>query len=285
MLSRHACTTSAVVVVFVATAAIVNKMPVHRNLAYVDEHPHGLQTLDIFIPEENLPTNGGVVVIVHGGAWRSGSREEYTELASQVVHNLKYPAVLVDYRLSPEHQHPCHLNDVQSALRFILNEANINRYGYVQKETTPQLVLLGHSCGATLISQIALSDPDIDKNVAVYMGIEGIYDIPDLLEEYPDYMSFIQPAFGSETPPQQKASPTYMANKAFKHEKAKPFVLVHTHQDELLTPRQTLGFKKALEASNDWIVSYNDSLTGKHFEAMHTRSFFTFLGQMIASHL
>jgi acetyl esterase/lipase len=95
-----------------------------------------------------LPAAAGpprpVIVWVHGGGWRSGSRGEYRPL-TRVLHDETGAVVVnVDYRKSPAAPMATMVRTVDEALRW--TQDNIAKFGGDPKRVT----LSGHSAGAHL---------------------------------------------------------------------------------------------------------------------------------------
>src|SRR5262245_54947552 len=65
--------------------------------------------LDLYLPKgvKDFP----VLFFVHGGAWRSGTKELYGPLGRVFSRN-GIGTVVINYRLSPAVQHPAHVQDV-----------------------------------------------------------------------------------------------------------------------------------------------------------------------------
>lgn len=87
----------------------------HFNLFYSPSN-HPEQSLDLFVPKkkadsETLPP---LLVYIHGGAWRSGDKNEYTYFADFFVPK-GFALAVINYRLckkdAPPLLHPEHLND------------------------------------------------------------------------------------------------------------------------------------------------------------------------------
>jgi acetyl esterase/lipase len=71
--------------------------------------------LDLYLPDGNRAPLG-VIVWVHGGAWRAGSR------ASVEVQGLSargWAIASVDYRLSTVARFPAQVHDIKAAIRFL----------------------------------------------------------------------------------------------------------------------------------------------------------------------
>ncbi|KAI5954387.1 BNA7 [Candida jiufengensis] len=143
---------------------------------------HELQQIKVWNYNGN---NENTYIYIHGGAWRDPSNT-YDELESVAKKNQNSTFIGINYRLSPEIKHPQHYNDVYDSLVYIKKHFKLGNIN-----------LLGYSVGATLILQIIqnlnnLSSPILFKSIKF---LDGIYDIKQLIEEYPHYGFFIDEAF------------------------------------------------------------------------------------------
>ncbi|ANZ74311.1 BA75_01464T0 [Komagataella pastoris] len=183
-------------------------------------------------------------IFIHGGAWRDPSN---TAADFDVFGNeLSKGGIIcysVDYRLSPEIQHPEHLNDVLKALEFIHSEI----------KDLP-CCLSGHSVGATLVLQSL--QHSLPLNIKSVVLLDGIYDLPELLLEYPDYVSFITEAHKDR----DWEAVTFEAEELPQTN----FFLVHSTADELLSPRQTELLVKKLKRKFHFSVSSVIADFGSH---------------------
>src|SRR4051812_39160035 len=83
----------------------------HKDIAYrtdkdADPERH---KLDVYVPKgkKDFP----VLMFVHGGGWKSGSKSWYTSLGHAFAgHGIG--TVVTNYRLSPKVKHPAHAEDV-----------------------------------------------------------------------------------------------------------------------------------------------------------------------------
>src|SRR5262245_64343164 len=71
--------------------------------------------LDLFLPKghKDYP----VLFFVHGGAWTSGDRKLYGPFGRLLAKN-GIGAVIISYRLTPQVQHPGHIEDVARAFTW-----------------------------------------------------------------------------------------------------------------------------------------------------------------------
>lgn len=205
-----------------------------KTLAY-GENP--LQVLDLYAPSDKK--GAPLVVFVHGGAWQSGSRNEYDSICA-VLMKRGVAAATVDYRLSPSVTHPSHADDVAAALGWLGGKAS--EYGYDAR----RVFVVGHSAGAHIAATIATNAKLLAlAKPAGFVGLEGIYDVPDLVKRWPTYPDwFLKKAFGSDMDQWPKSSPTRL-----KLISKNPWLIVHSKADELVDMGQADAFAKHLVGS------------------------------------
>lgn len=197
-----------------------------------------LQKVKVFNFGENNTKN---VVFIHGGAWRDPNMtyNDFEIFASYIFEKSKGKTNVfsINYRLSPAVKHPLHLNDVNDALEHLNDKFGVKSAS-----------LIGHSVGATLILQTIARDACKITFENCYL-VDGIYDIPEMLIEYPDYTFFVDEAHNSE---QDWTNATNIYNDLKNFQK---LVIIQSTQDELLSELQTdiLG-KKLLNMNYNFIV-------------------------------
>lgn len=94
------------------------------NTPYATKSP--AQKLDIYLPKGSGPYP--VILVIHGGAWLVGDKDEGE--IDMMLHALArgYAVVSMNYRLSPEAIFPAQIQDVKAAIRFI--RAHAGEYGF-----------------------------------------------------------------------------------------------------------------------------------------------------------
>lgn len=90
------------------------------------------------VPHGVLP--GRAILFTHGGSFNSGSIVSHRPLAGNVALACKARALLIDYRLAPEHPFPAAVEDTVAAYEWLLG----------QGVAPDQLVVVGDSAGGTL---------------------------------------------------------------------------------------------------------------------------------------
>lgn len=62
------------------------------------------------------------ILCIHGGGFSGGRREDYDELTRKFARR-GYVAATIDYRLSPRHRWPAHIQDCKAAVRWLRSHA------------------------------------------------------------------------------------------------------------------------------------------------------------------
>ncbi|OAI55638.1 lipase [Planctomyces sp. SCGC AG-212-M04] len=113
-----------------------------------------------FYPPANVEGRSPVVVWVHGGAWRSGSKNDVS-----VKHWTEqgFAIASVDYRLSPEAQFPAQIHDIKAAIRFL--QVNADKYA-IDRD---RIIVAGSSAGGHLAALVGVSNgvKELEGNVGL----------------------------------------------------------------------------------------------------------------------
>lgn len=145
------------------------------NVLYVQQ-PNAdpnLQSLDIYSPDDSKNSHP-VVLWVHGGGWMVGDKQKDVADKATFFTQLGYVFVSVNYRLSPDIQHPAHTQDVAQSIAWL--HQNIASYSGNPK----QFMLMGHSAGGHIVALLATNarfllelglDPQIIRGVLVVDGV------------------------------------------------------------------------------------------------------------------
>jgi acetyl esterase/lipase len=122
-----------------------------RDLSFAKVDQNELK-LDLYLPEAAVGVATppvGLVVWVHGGGWRAGSRSSVEVLG---LVDRGWAIASVDYRLSPIAKFPAQVHDIKAAIRFL--RAHSAQYGY----PASRVVVAGSSAGAHLAALVGLSN-------------------------------------------------------------------------------------------------------------------------------
>lgn len=91
------------------------------------------------------------VLMVHGGGWERGERDDMRELAEQVA-RAGFVVFNISHRFAPEHAFPAQIHDLQHAVRWMRNHAS--DHGIDAK----RIGAWGYSSGAHLTTLLAAID-------------------------------------------------------------------------------------------------------------------------------
>jgi acetyl esterase/lipase len=143
-----------------------------RTVAFTTNGGEALQA-DAYLPDAaTKPTP--VVVCVHGGGWKHGSRNSYVHLGPLLSAN-GYAAFSIDYRLVKKdaNQYPAAVDDTRAAVHYLREHA-------AELNIDPAaIVLMGDSAGGHLAALVGLTERPAVKAV---IGVFGVYDLAEQWE-------------------------------------------------------------------------------------------------------
>jgi triacylglycerol lipase len=100
------------------------------------------------------------MLVVHGGAWRVGSRAQLAGIAKKFAEH-GYVAVAISYRLAPQSTFPAQIYDCQAAVRWMRTHAS-------EFKIDPQRIGgFGYSAGGHLVALLGTLDDDSLKEPGV----------------------------------------------------------------------------------------------------------------------
>jgi pectinesterase len=158
--------------------------PAGRDLAIqeVPDQCYGVRNdrklhYDWYLPTGNISMPLPLIIMVHGGGWRSGDKCMLAPLASQLAKH-SYLVASIEYRLSTEAIYPAAVEDIQEALSYFRQQS-----GRLHVDTN-RIVLLGCSAGATLASLVAVKAQP--GTVKALVNVDGVVDLTDPSESGKD---------------------------------------------------------------------------------------------------
>ena len=126
------------------------------------------------------PLNKGkhpTLIVVYGGAWRTGSPSDYEKFSSYMAAQ-NYTVITIDYRHAPQHQFPKQLEDVRAALTYIQAHADD------LEVDLEKIAIMGRSAGGHLATLAAYR-----QNTIAFKAIVNYYAPVDLADGYDDLPS------------------------------------------------------------------------------------------------
>jgi acetyl esterase/lipase len=124
--------------------------PTFRDVEYAKVGDHSLK-LDLYLPESSVGKKPPLIVWVHGGAWRAGSKEKMP-LGSLTEHG--YAIASINYRLSPVAKFPAQVHDIKAAIRFLRAQRDDERWHYDKEK----IIIAGASAGGHLAALVGVTN-------------------------------------------------------------------------------------------------------------------------------
>jgi acetyl esterase/lipase len=209
------------------------------------EHP-GFRpvSLDLHLPAGDGPHP--VVLQLHGGGWRAGSRSSFTPLVSAERSFGRITAsglavVAADYRLSGEATFPAQVDDAELALDWIA--AHATEHGL----DADRVVLWGGSAGGTLAALLAFRHPTRIRGVIDWYGVS---DLLDMAKHTPDAAGTSREDLWLGAPVASIPEVAIAASPARGVvPDSPPFLLAHGLDDTDVPPAQSESLAAALHAA------------------------------------
>jgi acetyl esterase/lipase len=202
-----------------------------------------LQVIDLWPAAGASRAPAPLVLFVHGGGWKHGSKDNATGQAKPTHFPAEgYAFASINYRLVPAATVEQQAADVATALATLIAQADalgIDRH---------RIVLMGHSAGAHLVALVGTDERYLRAaglsfaDVAGVIPIDGAaYDVPAQMKDGPGIMQDTYgQAFGTDPTRQRALSPTFQATAP----NAPRFLLLHVQRPDGV--RQADGLAAAL---------------------------------------
>ena len=136
--------------------------------------------LDAFVPQREGKCPA--VLVVHGGAWRSGNRLQLRSYASALAKR-GFVCFAIDYRLAPKHKFPAQIEDCRAAVKWI--RANAADY-HVDEG---RVGAIGYSAGGHLVCLLATTGEQPSEkngNVDTRINAAAAGGAPTDFRSFPD---------------------------------------------------------------------------------------------------
>ncbi len=191
-------------------------------------------TLDFYRATRAQESPAPCVVLIHGGGWDGGSRDEIAHFNHWLA-SRGYAVAAVDYRLAPKHVWPAQRTDLAAALDFLKSRASSLGLD------PARFVLCGRSAGGNIAEAYAYTaaDPAIRGVIALYAPADlhfawqysredDVLKSPQLLRQF----------LGG---PPEVARAAYDSASAYLHvaKTTPPTLLLHGQLDTLVWHRQS----------------------------------------------
>lgn len=204
-------------------------------------------TADIYQPQTNMTTP--VVLLLHGGGWVSGSKEDMQWFGYHIAEN-GMTAISIDYRLVNKNTTPLQqYDDVKNALRITqVNEKLLN----IDKN---RIGVLGGSAGGHLAAMLST-----EKNTAIKAAVI-LWGPTDLEPKYKltDRATGMLAKYVSNT--EQSTLDYFSPIRRVSSQIAKSWLIIHGQLDEIVPVEESRAFYASLRTKG--IDSYYIELPGQ----------------------
>ncbi|MEQ8785171.1 MAG: alpha/beta hydrolase [Pirellulaceae bacterium] len=226
--------------------------PTHKDVAYDDDDP--AQKLDVYLAKSDKPTP--VMVYIHGGGWRAGSKNRIPAWLQQAVSEGWLSVVAVEYRFTNVAPHPAQVNDCMRAIQFVRH--NAEKWNLDPK----RLGVTGGSAGGHLTLWVALHDDAADADssdpveressrAACAVSFAGPTDwslLSEIEHKHPAYRQLLgyepgTPAAEMKAEAMRDVSPISFASKD-----DPPVMQVHGDKDDIVPPEHAHHLDKQLKS-------------------------------------
>lgn len=216
--------------------------------------------------EIDRPLQSGIyptLVVIYGGAWRSGSPKSNPQF-NRYFAAQGYTVVAIDYRHVPQYRFPTQLSDVETALKFIRDhaadyEVDLNR-----------VAILGRSAGAHLAMLAGYSSEILPMRAVVsYYGpvdlAKGYYDPPrpDPIDTTAVLTALIGGSPEEYPELYRQASPIYAVRP-----RLPPTLLIYGGQDYVVRPSYGKALYQQLLAAQNQAVFIEIPWANHAFDAI-----------------
>jgi acetyl esterase/lipase len=208
--------------------------------------------LDLYLPKVNNPP---LLIYVHGGAWRAGSK---TDVPILKLLNHGFAIASVDYRLSTEAAFPAQVHDIKAAIRFLRAKAehyhlNAASVGIVGSSAGGHLAALvgvtnGHPALEGTVGQPLSQSSSVQCIVSLY----GAANLQTILSQSTDFglqmrVPALELLLGGQ--PDQKPELARLASPVAQLDsKDPPLLLIHGDADPQMPAAQSQEFEQAYKA-------------------------------------
>lgn len=153
-----------------------------RNIVYTTlaSTPFGKRDLRLDIFRPGKAGKYPAVIMIHGGGWRSGTKEMQVPLAEMLAAE-GFVTIPVEYQLSLEAKYPAAVHNIKSAIRWVY--ANAEKYGI----DTSKIAISGCSAGGQLASLVGLTNgvqlfEGDQGNIGWSSAVKAIIDIDGVID-------------------------------------------------------------------------------------------------------
>ena len=164
---------------------VSKKIKSKENIVYKKANGTKLK-VDVYIPKNKTQKSYPAVLLIHGGGWLTGSKENQRVMAQHLALN-GYVGISVTYRLGLEAPYPAGVIDLKDAIKWM--RKNAKKY-HINPD---KIAVLGASAGAHLATLIGVT-----PNSSIYNNNPSISDEVQAIVNIDGIVSFIHPEASKE---------------------------------------------------------------------------------------
>lgn len=221
-----------------------DKREVTKDVAYAQRETGSLLA-DLYVPTGAGPFPG--VLLVHGGSWKSGNKDQLKFIAERLSHN-GFTVMAINYRLAPDHKFPAQIEDCKSAVLWM-------RRNTAQLKLDPNWIAgWGYSAGAHLVSLLGTTDtsagfegPDagtdgVSSRIQLVVAGGTPADLRPFPPEETMLVDFLGATAGEDPQAYERCSPIVYVTKD-----DPPTLLYHGDADELVPLENASSMEQKLK--------------------------------------
>ncbi|MDP5101575.1 MAG: alpha/beta hydrolase [Nonlabens sp.] len=231
--------------------AVILVAKTELNVAYGSDEQ---QTMDIYLPANRSASTTKTVVIIHGGGWTSGDKNDVNGLVGLIQRALPDHAVInMNYRLANgtnRKAFPDQLEDIKSVINKLV--ANKSEYGI-----NGTFALYGISAGAHIATLYAYTQNEGDRIKAV-INMVGPVDFTDpYFANNTSYQAVLASFIDTSEYPAGFNAATTLSPATQVTATSPPTINFYGNADPLVPLTQLTRFEAALSAKN---VTYESTI-------------------------
>lgn len=237
------------------SAAPLGDVPghVHRAVPYAVRQGYRPLQLDLYLPHDRSRP-APVVLFLHGGGWRLGSRSMFCPTWSdwrpspfQRLVAEGFAVASIDYRLSGEATFPAQLEDCSAALAWLTTR------GDEAGADPTRLVVWGESAGGHLAALLGLTAPESHRGqvsgVVDWYGPADLNTLHSQAGADPEDLDTREARLLGAPPAQAPELARVASPLTYVRPGAPPFHIAHGLADRFVPVEQSRQLAKALEAA------------------------------------
>lgn len=217
--------------------------------------------MDVYSPTAQSANNGASVIVVHGGSWNGGARNDFPQWNEWLAAE-GFTVFDIDYRLAPQPNYLTATGDVKCAVRWVKEHATEFNIA------SDRIAVLGRSAGAHLALLAAYSANDarlpsscsdgeqsepVRAVVSLYAPTDMIWDYDNPANQMViDGPQTLANFLGGSPRDSEEIRERYLLASPVDHVSADtpPTLLIHGGQDQLVRPQNMTLLAARLKEAN-----------------------------------